>query len=392
MCLYDKLHEGHKIVRIGDAKEGIQLDQRDVLDELKTVTECANDMCRKLKKKMSKMNENTIQIKKKIVSTQKELISFIESSLDKILKEMESEREETEQDMSTRVEELEVLVEKSNALITCVEKKESGEGPYANLWNISEMIKMTTQLVGKEIERLDSVHFEYLLKVDDEKEKLKTLVDKFIVSKKMISIQPRYPIDFDKLAALKSEQSKIKVEGSTNYGSIYDQRRKIVVSVTGIKDKMTNLMVMKLKGESGELEGDVKNVEGVIPFESGNVRPIYDGIRYIYFVGIKDGLRNQFGRINIEKIEEKTFETLPSLPDKEKDNKRQFIFPSGGVYHFGKIYVQDSERKIWQFSISVKTTRASSFTILISSFFTSFTHRTTNGLNFRSNYQAHLAS
>lgn len=382
------MHEGHKIVKIGDAVEGIQLDQRDVFDELKTATECAAEMCKDLRKRLENVNDNAIDIKKKIEATGKSLCNFISEKLTKLVKDIETERDETKENMECRIVKLEELIKTSSELIKCVEKKESGEGPYANLWNISEMIKMTSRLVAAEIERLEDVHFEYLLSVEAEEEKLKTLVDSFIVSKEVISIQPRYPIDFEKLSTLKSEQSKIKMSVSANSGSVYDQRRKIVVSVTGLNgEKKTNLMLTKFKENGRELVSEPKNIEGVIPFDSTNVYPVYDGIRYIYFVGIKDGMRNKFGRINIEKIEKGTFEELPSLPDKEKDAKRQFAFPSGGVYHFGKIYIQDSECKIWQFSISV------SIIHLFYSFFISFPiYRTINGPNSRSNCRVTQAS
>lgn len=353
MCCYEKMHEGHKIVKISDAEKGIQLDQRDVLDELKTVTDYATDMCKDLKKRMKNVNDNAIDIRKKIEATIKDLCDFINEKLTKLINDIEAEKDETTENMESRIVKLEELIKSSSELIEYVEKKESGEGPYANLWNISEMIKMTSRLVAVEIERLEDVHFEYLLSVEAEEEKLKTLVDSFIISKEVISIQPRYPIDFDKLSTLKSEQSKIKMEGNSNYGSVYDQRRKIVVSVTGSNEEKTGLMHTEISSDGEELEYGIKKAEDVIPFDSTSVRPIYDGIRYIYFVGIKDGMRNKFGRIHIEKIKKGTFEELPSLPDKEKDAKRQFAFPSGGVYHFGKIYIQDSEYKIWQFSISV---------------------------------------
>lgn len=381
------MHDGHKIVKISDAEKGIQLDQRDVLDELKTVTDCATEMCKDLRKRTESVNDNAIDIRKKIEATGKSLCDFISEKLTKLIKDIETERDETKENMENRIAKLVELTETSNELIKCVEKKESGEGPYANLWNISEMIKMTSRLVAAEIERLEDVHFEYLLSVEAEEEKLKTLVDSFIVSKEVISIQPRYPIDFEKLTTLKSEQSKIKIEGNSNYGSVYDQRRKIVVSVTGSNEEKTGLMLTKINSDGEELEYDIKKAEDVIPFDSTSVRPIYDGIRYIYFVGIKGGMRNKFGRIHIEKIKKGTFEELPSLPDKEKDAKRQFAFPSGGVYHFGKIYIQDSECKIWQFSISVS--------IIHSFIYFSFPfsiNRTINGPNSRSNCRVTQAS
>lgn len=381
------MHDGHKIVKISDAEKGIQLDQRDVLDELKTVTGSATKMCKDLKKMTEKMDNNATDIKKKIEATIKDLCDFIKEKLTKLIKDIDAEENEAKENMGNRIIKLEELIKTSNELIKCVEKKESGEGPYANLWNISEMIKMTSRLVAAEIERLENVHFEYLLSVEAEKEKLKTLVDSFIVSKEVISIQPRYPIDFEKLTTLKSEQSKIKIEGNSNYGSVYDQKRKIVVSVTGSNEEKTGLMITEIKSDGEELEYDIKKAEDVIPFDSTNVRPIYDGIRYIYFVGIKGGMGNKFGRIHIEKIKKGTFEELPSLPDKEKDVKRQFAFPSGGVYHFGKIYIQDSECRIWQFSISV------SIIHLFYSFFISFPiYRTINGPNSRSNCRVTQAS
>lgn len=374
MCCFEKMHEGHEIVKISDAEKGIQVDQKEVLDDLKTATESASNMTKKLIRKLSKTDENTKEIMKKINSTEVALIDYIKSSMEKIRSDMEAEASETKENITVRIEKLKEVVESAKALIKCVETNGSGEGPYANLWNISEMIKMTNQLTETEIEKLESVHFSYLVSIDEEKEKLKSLVDKFIIAKKIISTQPKYPINFEKLAELKSAPSTIATGGtSSSYGSVYDQRKRIIVSITGTNNNNTSLKLTTLSGSGKELKGEIKIIEEVVPFNSLNCRPIYDGNKYIYFTGSKNDSYNMFGRININRIESKEFEMLPNLPDKAENSKRSFYNPSAGVYHFGKIYLMDSECKLWRFSVSVSNT------LICVLYFIFYFCRTTNG-------------
>lgn len=382
MCCFEGLHEGHKIVKVTDAEKGIQLDQKDVFSELKTVTETATEMNKKLGKKIAKIEENTKDVIKKIDYVEAALYEEIKHNMDKIRKTMETEASETKESIRLRMEKLDELIDSSNALMKCVESNDSGEGPYASMWNISEMAKTIRQLTAIETERLESVNFNYLVSVDEEKDKLKSLIEKFIVSKKTISIQPKYPIDFEKLTQLKSVQSTISTGGSTaNYGSVYDQRRRVIISVTGTQNEKTNLKLTRLTGKGTDLKSIMKDIQEVVPFSSANVRPIYDGSRYIYFVGTKSDSKNNFGRINIEKIESKTFEELPSLPDRAKDSKRSFSFPSAGVYHFGNVYLIDSDYKLWRFTVSVtRNFKISLFFVFCFSFCSSF-FRTTNGQN-----------
>lgn len=70
-------------------------------------------------------------------------------------------------------------------------------------------------------------------------------------------------------------------------------------------------------------------------------------------MGLTNNSCNNFGRINLNMFESKKFEVLPNLPDKSETTKRSFLNPSAGVYHFGKIYIMDSEYKLWRFSIFV---------------------------------------
>lgn len=355
MCCFEKMHEGHEIIKISDAEKGIQVDQKEVLDDLKTATESASNMSKKLSKKLSKIDENMKDVKKKINYTEAALCDFIKSSMEKLRNDMEREVSETKDNIVIRMEKLKDVVESSKALIKCVETNGSGEGPYANLWNISEMIKMTRQLTETETERLESVHFSYLVSVDEEKEKLKSLIDKFIVANKIVSTQPKYPLDFEKFAKIKNVPSAIMTGGTSScYGSVYDQKRRIIVSVTGSNNNKTNLKLTTLAGDDEGVKGEIKNIEGVIPFNSLYCRPMYDGNKYVYFTGSKDDSNNCFGRININRIESKEFEMLPSLPDRAENSKRSFCSPSAGVYHLGKIYVMDSDCKIWRFSISVQ--------------------------------------
>lgn len=367
------MHEGHKIVKISDAEKGIQVDQKEVLDDLKTATESASNMTKKLVRKLTKTDENTKDIMKKIDSTEEALIDYIRSSMEKIRSDMEAEASETKDNITARIEKLRDVVESSKALIKCVETNGSGEGPYANLWNISEMIKMTNQLTETETEKLESVHFSYLVSIDEEKEKLKSLVDKFIVAKKIISTQPKYPLNFEKMAELKSAPSKMVTGGTSScYGSVYDPKRRIVVSVIGTNNNNTNI---KLTTFTGNVRGTTRNIENAIPFNSLSCRPIYDGSKYIYFTGSKSDSYNIFGRMNMDRIGSKEFEILPSLPDKAENSKRSFSNPSAGVYHFGKIYVMDSECKLWRFSTSVLKL------IYPSSLFMIYFYRTTSGLS-----------
>lgn len=182
------------------------------------------------------------------------------------------------------------------------------------------------------------------MSVDEEKEKLKSLIDKFIVAKKVISTQPKYPINFEVFTTIKSTPSMITTGGTQScYGSVFDQKRRLIISIIGQNGYTTNLKFTTLTGNESELKSDIKQIESFIPFISLNCRPIYDGNKYVYFTGLTNDSCNNFGRLNLNRIESKEFEMLPNLPDKGENMKRSFLNPSAGVYHFGKIYIMDSE-------------------------------------------------
>lgn len=154
MCCFEKMHEGHKIVKFPDTEKGVQGEQKEVLDDLKMATESASNMTKKLEKRLDKIDENMKDILKKIDFTEKTLCDIIKSSMDTLRSDMEREVSETKDNITIRIEKLNDVVESAKALIKCVETNPSDKGAYTNLWNISEMTKMTQQLTDTEVESL----------------------------------------------------------------------------------------------------------------------------------------------------------------------------------------------------------------------------------------------
>lgn len=367
--MFEEKGNGHKIVRISDVDSKILEDSNRSLEQLKKTVEDGKKMLTDLDEELSKINNNILEIDNKIVDACNSMIEEIKKIETALREKLEREITQTKNLIIKRCDDLKDTIEPIETFIEGVETKVNGDDTFVNLWNISEMAAAKKNLEALETEKLENIQFNYPIDVTSEKEKLKNLSDSLTFNKRIISLysQKEYPpkeytpLNFDKLSGTRNSPSEIPTGNNATHdgGSIFDHKKRIIISTSGDYNNGMSLKVSKLGSDMDNIKGETRLIENVIPFRTHGSYPVYDGEKWIYFFESESGSKNRFGRIDIDKLDSKDFKELPKIPS------GFFNEFSSSVYHFGSIYsVNNDNNKLWRFIVSVN----------ISIFFTTLLH------------------
>jgi len=127
-------------------------------------------------------------------------------------------------------------------------------------------------------------------------------------------------------------------------GAIYDEKRRIIVSVSADQNRCRDVFITHLADAS---HGSPERKPNLLPFACNYRRPVYDGDRYIYFTEstVGGGNGKLFGRLDLDSFK---FDELPSLPS---DPFKMFGGSYGGCFHQGIVFMVDIDAKLCGFDV-----------------------------------------
>lgn len=296
-------------MRISDVDSKILEDSNRSLEQLKKTVEDGKKMLTNLDEELDKIDNNRLEIEHKIM----DVCNSMREEIDKIEKahkeKLEREITQTKELISKRCDDLKDTIEPIETFIEGVETKVNGDDTFVNLWNISEMAAAKKNLEALETEKLENIQFNYPIDVTSEKEKLKNLSDSLTFNKRIISLysQKEYPpkeytpLNFDKLSSTRNSPSEIPTGNNTTHdgGSIFDHKKRIIVSTSGNYNNGMSLKVSKLGSDMNNIKGETRLIENVIPFRTHGSYPVYDGEKWIYFLNRRADLKTGLGELTL---------------------------------------------------------------------------------------------
>jgi len=130
-----------------------------------------------------------------------------------------------------------------------------------------------------------------------------------------------------------------------NGGAIYDDSRRIIVSVARAYNQGRDVFVTHLAEKSTEVMKDK------IPFVVRRKRPIYDGKQFVYFLESPDDKEKgrRFGRLNLDNF---VFEELSPVP---AEPFGRYSLATSGCFHQGVVFAADSRRQLCGYNVETKT-------------------------------------
>ena len=125
-------------------------------------------------------------------------------------------------------------------------------------------------------------------------------------------------------------------------GAVCDDARHIIVSTSGLSNCCRDVFVTKLTDAT---HGTTECKKNLVPFDSNNHAPVFDGTKFVYFMeySSKSGNGHRFGRVDVDTW---MFEELPQLPG------TKFGGVSSGCWHNGVVFAVDADKELCGFDVA----------------------------------------
>ena len=333
-------NEGIKKERLKEEKFEKDRLEKEELEKEKLEKEKLKEELEKERAEKEKLKEERLEKERLKEELEKERLEKEKLKEEKLKnEELEKERLEKEKlkEEKLKKEKLQKEIFERERLKEEILKKEELEKEKSEKERLKE--ELEKERLEKERLKEDKLKKEILEKERLEKEKLeKERLERERLEKEA---KRRREIIEQLIPQSRNSTSEIDVgEKSTHDGgAIYDNTRKIILSVSGYFNNGRSIKVTRMKDNT---HGTTEIYLNVIPFGTHGQYPVYDGTLYTYFFESESGSNNHFGRLKMDTL---TFESLPSLP------YSQFSEFSGGCFHNGKIYILNKELYLCQYTV-----------------------------------------
>ena len=135
-------------------------------------------------------------------------------------------------------------------------------------------------------------------------------------------------------------------KGADSGGAVFDDARHIIVSTSFDANRCRDVFVTQLSDDAEH--GTTTCKKDLVPFDSVNHAPVFDGTKHVYFMehSYKDGNGHRFGRVDVDTW---VFEELPQLLG------AKFGATFSGCWHNGAVYAVDADKQLCAFDVAHNT-------------------------------------